>query len=285
MVGMNTVLESSPEPSTTPAPASPTPARRARVRHAGHVIAIVAGCLALLPAFGMLVGGAGIVIAQEAATDDDGYYAFTLDRLESTGVAVSTSELWFDDDDGGPWVLDWLDLDVRLRVDGSADAEVFVGIARQPDVDAYLSGSSHSVVTELDDRRPRYRQVTGSELVDAPGMQGFWVASATGSGEQELDWEARGGRWAIVVMNADGTPGVAADVEIGARSDAVTPIAVGLLVTGGLLALISVGLIVFGVRGRPRPLHDGASPFVSPLPAPVAAPDRSTLDEGGTPLR
>jgi hypothetical protein len=280
MVGMNTMLE----PSTQPAPAAPTPAGRARIRHAGHVIAIVVGCLAMFPALGMLAGGAAIVVAQEAATDDDGYYAFTLDRLESTGVAVSTSELWFDDDDGGPWVLDWLDLDVRLRVDAPGDGEVFVGIARQPDVDAYLSGSGHSVVTELDDHRPRYRQVTGSELVDAPELQDFWVASATGSGEQQLDWEARGGRWAIVVMNADGAPGVAADVEIGARSDAVTPIAVGLLVTGGLLSLIAVGLIVFGVRGRPRPLRDGASPFVSPLPAPDA-PNRSTHDEDGTPLR
>lgn len=280
MVVMNTTLE----PSTQPAPSAPTSARQARVRHAGHVIAIVVGCLAVLPALGMLVGGTGIVIAAEAATDDDGYYSFTLDRLESAGVAVSTSELWFDDDDGGPWVLDWLDLDVRLRVDGAADADVFVGIARQADVDAYLSGSSHSVVTELDDHRPRYRQVTGSELVRAPATQDVWVASATGSGEQQLDWEARGGRWAIVVMNADGSPGVAADVEVGARSDAVTPIGVGLLVTGGVLLVVSVGLIVFGARGgRPRRPAPAVPAFAHLAPMPSPQPATGGAHDDGTP--
>ncbi len=256
---MNTALDQ-------PAPTVSTPAPPARTRHAGHVAAIIIGCLAMLPALGMLVGGAGIVIAEEAATDDDGFYSFTLDRLESNGVAVTTSELWFDDDDGGPWVLDWLDLDVRLRVDGAASSDgIFVGIARRADVDAYLSGSRHSVVTELDDRAPVYRQVVGEQPADAPDTQDFWVASATGPGEQQLDWEARGGRWAIVVMNADGSPDIAADVEIGARSDAVTPIAVGLLVAGGITLALAIGLIVFGARGSSRRDRDGDA---SGTPAP-----------------
>jgi hypothetical protein len=287
---MDTPLEqpgATPLPSSTPSPA-PTPTPRAsptpvRTRHAGHVVAIVVGCLALLPALGMLVGGSGIVIAQEAATDDDGYYAFTLDRLESNGVAVTTSELWFDDDDGGPWVLDWLDLDVRLRVDAAGDQEVFVGIARRADVDGYLSERRHTVVTELDHRRPVYRQIPGSELADAPASQDFWVASAAGPGEQQLDWEARGGRWAIVVMNADGSPGVAADMELGARSDAVTPIAIGLLVTGGVVMIVAIGLIVFGARGRVRSDDGGGAPRFDlpspPSPPSPAAPSARSHDE------
>lgn len=273
---MNTTLEH-------PAIAAPRhPAGTDRVRHAGHVVAIIVGCLAMLPALGLLVGGAGIVIAQAAATDDDGYYSFTLDRLDSPGVAVTTSELWFDDDDGGPWVLDWLDLDVRLRVDGAADGEVFVGIARRADVDAYLAGSAHSVVTELDDRRPRYRQVVGGDPVGAPAAQEFWVASTSGAGEQQLDWEARGGRWAIVVMNPDGSPGVAADVEIGARSDAVTPIGVGLIVTGGVAMLVGVGLIVFGARGRRRPVGPSATTIVAPSPLPSPSTSIGGADRADT---
>ena len=75
--------------------------------------------------------------------------------------------------------------------------------------------------------------------VAPPAEQDFWTASATGSGEQELDWEARGGRWSVVVMNADGTAEVDADVEVGARSGAVTPVAILLIVGGGILALIA----------------------------------------------
>lgn len=242
----------STEPSTIMAPGGSTsapPARAPRRHGAGHVVAIVVGALALLPGLGMLAGGTGLAIAQAAT--DDGYFTFTPDRVDSEGVAVITDDAWLDVDDGGPWVLDWLDLDVRLRVDGALDTdEVFVGIARTDDVEAYLDGAPHSVVDEIDGRSIRYRQELGDATVTAPTELDIWVVSSAGADEQETTWEARGGRWSVVVMNADGTPGVTADVEAGARSDAVTPIAVTLIVLGGLTFLGSVALIVFGARGR-----------------------------------
>lgn len=228
----------------TPA-ASPTPRRHS----AGHVIAVVLGTLALLPGLGLLTGGTVLAVAQ--ATTDDGYFSFTPDRVTSDGVAVITDDAWLDADDGGPWVLDWLDVDVRLRADGAgATDEVFVGIARTDDVEAYLDGARYSVVDEIDGRDVRYRGEAGDATVGAPDELDIWVASAAGTGEQELTWEARGGRWTVVVMNADATADVAADVEVGARSDAVTPIAITLIVLGGLTVLGSVALIVVGVRGR-----------------------------------
>lgn len=236
------------EPSTEQAPYAPAsmPPRR---HSAGHIVAIVFGALALLPGLGMLAGGTTIAIAQAAA--DDGYFTFTPDRVESDGVAVITDDAWLDADDGGPWVLDFLDLDVRLRVDGADSSdEVFVGIARTSDVDRYLDGAAYSVVDEIDGREVRYRQESGDASVTMPDDLDIWVASTSGSGEQEITWEARGGRWTIVVMNADAAQAVAADVEFGAHSDAVTPIAVTLIVLGGITVLLGVGLIVFGARGR-----------------------------------
>ncbi len=232
-----------------PHPPAPTPDQPRR-RSAGHVVAIVVGALALFPGFGMLAGGTAAAIAQAVATDD-GFFTFTPDRVSSGGVAIVTGDAWLDADDSGPWLLDWLDVDVRLRVDGSNSTDdVFVGIGRSPDVENYLDGSAHSVVEEIDGREVRYRQVSGDAAVAAPTDLDIWVASTSGSGEQELTWNARGGRWTVVVMNADGAPDVAADVEVGIRSDAVTPIAVTLIVLGGLLVLAGVGLIVFGVRGH-----------------------------------
>ena len=246
----STAEPSTAEPSTEQAPAgsapTPTPPRR---HSAWHIVAIVVGALALLPGLGMLAGGTAIVIAQAAATD--GYFTFTPDRVESDGVAVITDDAWLDADDGGPWVLDFLDLDVRLRVDGAgASDEVFVGIARTSDVERYLDGAPHSIVDEIDGRVVRYRQEPGDASVTSPLDLDIWVASASGADEQEITWEARGGRWSVVVMNADGTADVAAHVEVGARSDAVTPIAITLMVLGGVTVLTGVGLIVFGVRGR-----------------------------------
>ncbi len=234
-------------PSVPETPPPPRPRRGA-----WHIVAIVVGAIMLLPGLGTLTGGIALVVANEVATDD-GYFDGTLDRLESEGVAIATVDIWDEvaGDDDWPWVLDWLDLDIRLRVDGAADTdEVFVGIARTADVEEYLGSTRFSELVDIDDRAPTYIEQQGLLAIESPIDQGFWVENATGEGEQELTWEARGGRWSVVVMNADGSPDVAADVEVGLRSGAVTPIGVTLIVIGGLTALASIVLLVVGIRGR-----------------------------------
>jgi hypothetical protein len=54
----------------------------------------------------------------------------------------------------------------------------------------------------------------------------------------------------VVIMNQDGSPDVAADVEVGVRSGAITPIGVVLIVFGGVTLIAGVVLIVIGARGR-----------------------------------
>lgn len=255
------------DPSTTNHTATKPP----RTRSAAQIVAIVIGCLMLLPGLGILTGGGALAIAQAVATDDDGYFNFTLDPVSSDGVAVATTHLWLADvdDEAGPWVLDWLDLDVRLRVDGANSSDqVFVGIARSADVERYLSDAAYSEVVEIDGHTPTYRQITGSTIIGSPLDQDFWAASTSGSGEQELAWEARGGRWSVVVMNADGSPDVSADIEIGARSDAVTPIAITLIVTGTIVSGLSIALIVIGARRRKGLTRNGQTAIRSPFPPP-----------------
>jgi hypothetical protein len=234
----------------------------------------------LLPGLGMLTGGGAIAIAQAVATDDDGYFSFTIDRVESDGVAIATNDLWLDDVEGdaSPWVLDWLDLDIRLRVEGARSTDdVFVGIARSADVEDYLANAAYSQVVELDDRVPTYREFGGTVSIEPPVEEDFWTVSSAGGGEQEIEWAARGGRWSVVVMNADGSPDVAADVEIGAKSGAVTPVAVMLLIIGGIVTAVAVVLIVVGARGRRepgapsqgQPATTTPPPSTTPLPAPT----------------
>ncbi len=259
---MTTTIDSSP--------AAGPPAPTGRRRSTGHIVAIVVGCLLLLPAGGLVLGGGGLAVAQAVATDDDGYFRFSIDRVASDGVAVGTTDLWLDDADAeAPWVFDFLDVDVRLRATGAgATDDLFVGIARAQDVQRYLAGAAWSEVVEVNDRFPRYREIDGVAEIEPPVDQDFWTTSRSGSGEQELTWAARGGRWSIVVMNADGSPDVAADVEIGVRSGAVTPIAITLLVVGGVLLAGAVVLIVVGARGRRAP----GTPAPPAWPTPGAGP-------------
>lgn len=255
-----------------------------RSHHAGHIVAIVVGCLMVLPALGLMLGGAAAAAAQAFATDD-GYFDFAPDRVSSDGVAVAATDLWLDgadqDDDAPAWLLGLVDVDLRLRVEpADASTELFVGIARTADAERYLDGIRFSDVVEMDGREPVYRQRPGSSSVAAPDSQDFWNVSADGTGEQEVEWHAQNGRWSVVVMNADGSSDVAADVEIGFRSGAVVPIAIVMIVTGVLGLAGGVVLIIVGGRGRrtpetPRPTSGDPSapvnsgPTGDPLTPPV----------------
>jgi hypothetical protein len=243
----------------------------------GRVIALVVGCLLLLPALASLLGGGALAIAYSVGRDSSGYFATRLDRVESPTVAVTTERVDFTAGPGGAGrLIDHLDASVRLRV-AQADSgkAVFVGIAPQAEVDRYLAGVAYDEVRELRGHRPIYRTRTGSNEVAAPATEDIWVASATGRGSQELVWPASSGRWVAVVMNADGSPGVAADVDVGVKADFVLPLALILLGVGVVATSGSVVLIVFGAHGLGRGSRDAtaaASPAVSPGAVSTSAP-------------
>ena len=173
-------------------------------------------------------------------------------------------------------MIDALDSDVRLRVENqSSERSVFVGIGPAVDVEGYLAGVAHDEVRELHGRTPLYRTRSGGDEITPPTAEDFWVATATGVGSQELVWPATSGRWVAVVMNADGAPGIAADVNVGVKAGFVLPLAFILLGSGLVGTAFSVALIVFGAHGLGRGSTEqlvgaaqpdqGTAPQVSPV--------------------
>jgi hypothetical protein len=236
-----------------------------------RIVAIVLGSLLVLPAVAMLIGGGALAAAYAFARDDDGYFDATVDGIVSPTAAVTAEDLAFSADPGSPdWLVDLTETDVRLRVTSGGGEPVFVGIGPEADVDAYLAGVAHDEVTDLDGSEAVLSRRDGSPAADAPTDEGFWVATATGTGTQQLDWEATDGRWAVVVMNADGSPGVGADVDVGLRVDGALPLAVALVGIGAVLTAVAVVLIVVGASGRQRDAGVAPVPAAAP-PPPVAA--------------
>lgn len=239
-----------------------------------RVIALVVGCVMIIPAIGMLFGGGALAVVYATQRDDDGFFDATVDQLQTPTAAITGEDVRFATDAGSPkWLIDAFDLDVRLRA-SALDPEqvIFVGIARQADLDRYLADVAHDRVIRIDNGAPVYRQQRGATgPVDSPTEQDFWVAQASGPGAQELTWEATTGRWAAIVMNADGSPGISVSITVGAKSDAILPLASVLLGIGAVLTAAAVALIIYGASGARRRERTSSSPASGDTPPAGAA--------------
>ena len=232
----------------------------------GFIIMLIFGTI--LSMFGFTLALAGGTAAVVTARGDDGYlispartfsvqsFALTSPRMsgvEVTDVPVNLASL-------------------RLRAASTTGDDVFVGIARQADVDRYLAGVNHTELRSVTVTpfRAVYRDVPGSSTPQDPGEQTFWVAAAQGPGTQEIDWDLTSGSWSVVVMNADASPGVSVALQAGVRLGFLGPLAVGLLLIGLVLLLIGLLLTVFGAIGLGRGGPPAAQPVAGPGPAPAA---------------
>jgi hypothetical protein len=220
---------------------------------AGRIVLLVVGSLLALIGLGIAIGGAVALIAYGTARDDDGYFTTSTERFATTRYALASEEVDLGTEEDPPGPVDWHDLaDVRVRAESAAAGRpIFVGIGPRDAVDAYLAGVAFDEVRDVDfdPFRVSYRAHPGSRRPAAPDAQGFWVARAQGAGEQTLDWEVEGGTWTLVVMNADASPGVAADMQLGIKIGILLPLGIGLLVGGLVLLGAGTTMIVFGARG------------------------------------
>ena len=232
----------------TPPPPTPEPTRRPTAPRIAAFIA--AGVLALL-GLGMFAAG-GASLYADAKADGQGFVSTSTHAFTSPGYAIATDDL---DVNGVPSgvVSDVSYGKVRVQVTPRAGKPLFVGIARSGSVSAYLRESPHSIVTDLDydPFRVDYRAHSGSEKPFSPGAQRIWAASSEGAGKRTITWNVRGGHWSVVVMNADGSRGVAAGVRAGARIPALPYIGWGAIGIGLVLLAGAGGLTAIALR-RPR---------------------------------
>ena len=214
---------------------------------AGRVVLIVVGVVAGIVAFSLLAGGCALVAVDQTQRDDDGFLMSPSEEFTTSSYAIVSESA--DLDSGGEWALDAFLGTVRIR--SESERPVFVGIGSAAEVDRYLEGVEHDVVDDLDSGgSPEYARRSGGAPSALASSESFWVASATGSGEQALDWDPEDGDWRAVVMNEDASRGVSADLSIGAELDSVLWIGIGLLAFGVLLAAGAALAITAGARRR-----------------------------------
>lgn len=230
-------------------PSTAVPAARPSAWTAGRITAVVVGSLLALISLGLLSGG-GLAFWGEFQRDS-GYVTTSAHEFSTAGSALTTERIQLGSAGVGwlyaPGLLD----KVRIRVTPTTAGEpVFVGIGPSDDVDRYLGGVRHTVITDYwgDSVEP----VGGGTTVSPPTKQGFWAASTTGAGETSLRWNPRSGSWTVVVMNANGRPGVDVTADLGARVPNLLWIGIGLFAVGAVLLAGAVLLIVGAIRRTQR---------------------------------
>ena len=249
-------VEAPTAPEAIPAPGQPAATQTVAAQPAaaprggaGRVVLIVLGVIAALLSLALLAGGTALVVVDQTQRDDDGFLMSPSEDFSTGTYAIVADSV--DVDFGGSESAARAILgDVRIR--SESDRDVFVGIARDTDVDEYLNGVEHSVVTDIG-KEPEYSHRAGDAPTSRPGDQDFWVASTSGPGEQTLEWEPEDGSWSAVVMNSDGSRGVTSELSIGAELDAALWTGIVLLAVGALLAALAALAITAGARRHATP--------------------------------
>jgi len=219
------------------------------------VALIVIGSIAGVIALALLAGGGGVLWVDQTQRDSSGFFTQSAHRVESNSYAVVHNGVKVHNlpgfADNGKLV------EIRIAAHGAPGRPPFLGVALQRDVDAYLAHVSHSKLRDYDvaTSDQEYDSVAGTQPPARPASQSIWVASTRSS--TPLRWKLREGNWSIVLMNADASKGVAADVKVGADVGYLGWLAAGLLTLGVAILGIAVFLIA---RGGSRA---GGAPAVS----------------------
>lgn len=255
---------------------------------AGAVVALVVGVIVGVTGVGLAaVGGGGLWL--QSRRDAAGFVSTSAQTVSSPTAAITIEGVNLQLGDGAAaWVGSDRFGTVRIRATGAGGSPVFIGIGPESAIGAWLAPVAHDQVRDITQGTVTYtRQGGGQTSAPSPTAQTFWSASVSGPGTQELRWPARTGRWAVVLARPDGSPGVRAQVDLGASIPGITGLSTGLLIGGLVLLAGGVVLVALGASGlgRPAPVPSGATPGSapgSPLPPPPPAPRPASPVETGT---
>jgi hypothetical protein len=217
----------------------PTPSRRVPARLAAFAVALV-GALLLLAA-----------LAQVTVWATPAHTVVRVAGQSGKPIVVTTPAALALD---GP--------SVRVSVRAAHPTEdVFVGIGRGSDVEAYLGNVARTEVTGVRGSDAVQTSAGSEAALPEPAGVDVWALAMTGRGSASLVWPRADGSWRMVAAVDGATP--PAEVVIDwerQRGSALTPALFGV---GGLLLVL--GLVGVRATRRRDPAVAGAPAFGSPV--------------------
>ncbi len=241
---------------TAPGGSAPPPPSQTTPWTTGRVLALAFGTLVLLVSMGIGVAGATLAFADSQLRDDAGFLMSGDQPVATQTYAIVSQDMELHSDVS--WLPEALLGDAKVTATSSTGDPVFVGVASSADVATYLGGVEHAVVTNLrmngDLGDPSYRTLPGDTAPAAPTTQDFWVAQASGTGTQAIEWTLESGTYTVVVMEPGGGTGVFADVAAGVTVPGMSWVVGLLLSLAGTGLIVAIALLLIAFRNpTPRP--------------------------------
>ena len=243
---------------------------------AGGIALVILGSIVALIALGLLAGGGVLMWADRTQRDTAGYLTSPSTRLTTASYAIAATDLNVATDAPGWHVPNGALGSVRVVATAGTASPLFIGIAPSADVQRYLDGVAYDQLQGFmgTSGGPDYLPHSGGAPA-SPASQTFWKAHVSGSGTQSLTWNPANGHWAVVLMNADGSQTVAADVSVGATAPFLFALALGVLIGGGVALLVAIALL-FGGSAMLRSRERGQSKtWLAPPPSAPIPPSPS----------
>ncbi len=227
--------------------------------------------VARLAAFAVAVAGAALVLLGMARATIWAPSAVTTIRVAGQPGAPIV--------DTTPEVLALDGPSVRAQVRAPDPSQnVFVGVGRADDVEAYLAGVARREVTGVGGDRARLAAAGSDTSLPDPAGVDVWVLSSTGRGSATLTWPQEPGRWRLVAAVDGATPPaeVVLSWQRGGGSSS-TPV----LVAVGVLVLV-LGLVGVRATARRGEVAAGTGVEASQEPAPRTARHKARGGDGET---
>ena len=225
-----------------------------------HIGVLLFSVVLLVAAFGLIMGGTSLRGIQEIMTDEEGFIMSNTKRLDVSSYGIVVEDMDFDID---PIAWRWFETSggfLRFKIiteSNNPGKEIFVGVARVQDAYNYIEPIEYHEIVDMDlgwDRTDfgasytQYMLHDGDAPAAPPTIHSFWVVHGSASEPQTLTWEPEAGNYYLVMMNADGSAGVDADVRIGVQIPFFGGLGNILLTTGIVVGVFGVLMLYFTIR-------------------------------------
>lgn len=205
----------------------------------------------MLGLLGLALMGAGALVLSLFGADGQTQIPVG-DARADTGRAIVLTDFQISTSAALPFDESWFDLQVEV----AGDQRMFVGVAAKPDSLEYLQGVPYLLITGIDSSSEELdsTQIPGDRAAAPPEQQDFWTDQGQGR-DVAVAWPVSDSDTTLVVMNADGSSGVAADLSARVTVGWASPAAIGTLIAGLVVIGVAIFVLVLAFRSQdPQPV-------------------------------